>query len=67
MSWIIRVGSSTSTEGRSAVANGGAVCRVTATARHTVAQLSGATPNAARSVSDAERLWQNVVSTLVGI
>jgi hypothetical protein len=74
MSWLIRISSTGFERG----VNAGVItskCLVTSTPCHTVAQLR-ASPNAGKTTSgkadsnpacQAEQVWQNVLSTLIGI
>ncbi|SFC32408.1 hypothetical protein [Collimonas sp. OK412] len=74
MSWLIRISSTGFERGM----NAGVItsnCLVTSTSCHTVAQLR-VSPNAGKTTSgkvgsnpacQAEQVWQNVLSTLVGI
>jgi hypothetical protein len=74
MSWVIRVGSADFEHGMNTDPTA-PTCLVTSTARHTVAQLS-LPPHAGKTASgmaglnstcQAEQVWKNVLSTLVGV
>lgn len=75
MSWLIRVGSTGFERGMNAGVTTLPKCIVTSTPCHTVAQWS-VSPNAARTTLDkagsnparqAEKVWRNVLATLVGV
>ena len=75
MSWLIRVGSTGFERGMNAGVTTSINCSVTSTPCHTVAQLRCA-PNAGKTTlglagsnpaCQAEEVWQNVLSSLVGI
>ncbi len=74
MGWMIRVGRAGFERGTNAGVTTSFQCLVTSGSCHAAAQLM-VTPNAGRTTSDkagsipacqAEQVWQNVLSTLVG-
>jgi hypothetical protein len=75
MSWLIRVGSTGFERGMNAGVTTSLNCSVTSTPCHTVAQWS-VSPNTAGTTLDkagsnparqAEKVWRNVLATLVGV
>ncbi|WP_147375672.1 hypothetical protein [Noviherbaspirillum cavernae] len=75
MGWVIRIGRTGFERGANAGVITSFQCFVTSSSCHAVAQVM-VTPNAGRTTSEkagsmpachAEQVWQNVLSTLVGM